>query len=106
MRMFDVDMYFYVIADDVFSFTDNKAGISSSKSYVDHDHKPHLTPVFAGLLTVSILGFTIFYLFEVVWAIIFAGVKGRGVLRWVELGCGIILVLGGIMTVAWLRVST
>lgn len=68
-------------------------------------HRLRRIALWAGLLTLVVLGLTGWFVFETVWALVSAGARGRGVVRWVELGVGLFALHGSAFVVPWLRVS-
>lgn len=60
----------------------------------------------AGALTLLATGFSFFVVFEAVWAVVDKGGKGRGVVRWVELGIGLACIAACVVVVGWLKVRS
>lgn len=61
--------------------------------------------LYAGLLTLVVLGYTVWITFEAVYAVVRLGGTGRGVVRWVEVGVGSVAVVGCGICIVWLKVS-
>lgn len=59
----------------------------------------------AGVLTIVVLGLSIWFLTETVWALSEDGGHGRGMIRWLQLGCALAAVGACAAVVPWLRVS-
>lgn len=68
-------------------------------------HRRRRNALWAGLLTLVVLGCTGWFSVETVWALISAGARGRGVVRWIDLAVGLFALHAVVPIIPWLRVS-